>query len=211
MYSMQLFRLPNVFVSDIHRLCARFWWSGDKSKRKIHWRSWDYLCKNKLEGGLGFRNLISFNQALLAKQAWRILHNPKSLVAKVLKGLYFPRVSFTQARVRSASSLIWRSFLWGRELLEKGLRWRVGDGCSISVYRDRWIPKPSTFRLTSCPNLNADAMVRKLISDLGSWNEQLIGNSFHADDAAAILGLPLPMQRQRDMQIWHFNANRAYW
>ncbi|KAL5805000.1 hypothetical protein ACOSQ3_031800 [Xanthoceras sorbifolium] len=115
-----------------------------------------------------------------------------------------------QARVRSASSLIWRSFLWGRELLEKGLRWRVGDGCSISVYRDRWIPKPSTFRLTSCPNLHAEAMVRELISDSGSWNEQLIGNSFNADDAAAILGLPLSMQRQRDIQIWHFNANGAY-
>ncbi|XP_028755351.1 uncharacterized protein LOC114714752 [Neltuma alba] len=45
----------------------------------IHWTSWKALTKSKKEGGLGFKDFMGFNNALLAKTAWRILHNPDSL------------------------------------------------------------------------------------------------------------------------------------
>ena len=49
---------------------------------------WDSLCVAKMEGGLGFKELGSFNQALLAKQAWWLISNLTSLFAKVLLGKY---------------------------------------------------------------------------------------------------------------------------
>lgn len=66
LYYMGCFSLPKTFIHDFNMLLAKFWWSANSVKRKIHWRSWDKLCLSKLDGGLGFRDLHSFNLAMLA-------------------------------------------------------------------------------------------------------------------------------------------------
>jgi hypothetical protein len=39
---------------------------------------------------MGFRDLKCFNMAMLGKQACRLMTNPTSLCARILKGKYFP-------------------------------------------------------------------------------------------------------------------------
>ena len=41
---------------------------------------WEELCKPKIEGGMDFKDLGMFNDALLAKQAWRLMHNKVSVL-----------------------------------------------------------------------------------------------------------------------------------
>ncbi|PWA54280.1 hypothetical protein CTI12_AA437140 [Artemisia annua] len=71
--------------------------SGDTDNKHLYWLHWDRLSKPKDTGGLGFRDLHSFNLALLAKQGWRLLINRNSFWARVLKGLYFPKGHFLTA------------------------------------------------------------------------------------------------------------------
>lgn len=47
---------------------------------------------------MGFRNFREFNEAMLARQGWRILMNPKAFWAKLLKGIYFPNCTFLEAQ-----------------------------------------------------------------------------------------------------------------
>ncbi|KAL5565122.1 hypothetical protein UlMin_028286 [Ulmus minor] len=118
-------------------------------------RVWDKLGGwNETErGGMGFRNLGCFNQALLAKQGWRLIRNPDSLVGKVLKACYFPNGDFLNARKGKHASLVWRSLVWVREIIERGSRWRVGSGRNIDIFKDRWLPEPSNFKVTTPPML----------------------------------------------------------
>ncbi|KAL5746909.1 hypothetical protein ACOSQ2_024206 [Xanthoceras sorbifolium] len=64
----------------------------------------------------------------------------------------------TNGFVASASaSLVWKGILWGRELLVKGLRWRVGDGSSISIYHDHWLHRFPNSKVMSPPELPLDS------------------------------------------------------
>jgi hypothetical protein len=118
----------------------------------------------KVVGGLGFRDLVVFNKALLAKQWWRILQNPESLSARLFKAKYFPNSNFLEAPTGARVSFIWCSICNARELLSQGLLWRVGDGNSIKIWGDRWLPMPITHSVQSPANLfGQTALVSKLI------------------------------------------------
>jgi len=100
---------------------------GDEKKR-IHWQAWWKLCIPKNQGGMGFRDLQCFNLAMLAKQVWRLLCEPESLCARVLRAKYFPDGRLLHARMKSGSSFTWQSILAGLECFKRGYIWRVGDG-----------------------------------------------------------------------------------
>uniref|UniRef100_A0A803NNR0 RNase H type-1 domain-containing protein n=1 Tax=Cannabis sativa TaxID=3483 RepID=A0A803NNR0_CANSA len=114
-------------------------WRTENGSR-IHWRNWKLICKTKGEGGMGFRSFEQFNQALLAKQAWRLIDNPSSMLSRILKSRYFPFNSFQEASHGHSPSLSWQGILYGRDLLLSGLRWKIGGGRNIYSGTDAWIP-----------------------------------------------------------------------
>ena len=52
------------------------------------------MCREKREGGMGFRDLQAFNLAMLAKQGLRMLEEPSSLMARFYKAKYFQTTMF---------------------------------------------------------------------------------------------------------------------
>jgi hypothetical protein len=71
----------------------------------------------KSSGGLGFRDLVLFNQALLAKQGWTLIQNPFSLVANIFKYKYYPSSSFLDSSLGSRVSFVWRSLFQAKRHL----------------------------------------------------------------------------------------------
>ncbi|KAF5445283.1 hypothetical protein F2P56_034346 [Juglans regia] len=84
-YAMGMFLLPASITRKLNQILRRFWWGFNEDSSKIQWINWEQLSGRKDMGGLGFRDLRCLNIALLSKQGWRILQNPTSLVAQILK------------------------------------------------------------------------------------------------------------------------------
>ncbi|XP_019099689.1 PREDICTED: uncharacterized protein LOC109132510 [Camelina sativa] len=120
-YAMSYFKLPLGLISELESLLMNFWWKKSESSRGISWIAWKRLQYAKKEGGLGFRDLEKFNDALLAKQAWQILKFPNSFFAKVMKARYFPDSSILDATPKKSQSYGWSSILSGLDLLKKGI------------------------------------------------------------------------------------------
>lgn len=155
-YAMTCFRIPTTILKDIEKLCANLWWGETDSKKKIHWKNWPSLKHAKDTGGMVFSDMVTFNKALLAKQVWRIISNPESIVAKVLKGRYFRHTGIMEAKVGNNPSFIWRSLLWSREIIEDGILWKISNGRKVSITKDRWIPDRPNGKMISHNSLIRD-------------------------------------------------------
>ncbi|XP_062021002.1 uncharacterized protein LOC133737477 [Rosa rugosa] len=216
-YAMNCYLIPKTLCDDIHQLCAQFFWGDTDQTRKIHWRSWGKLCMTKQEGGLGFKNLYAYNLAMLAKQAWRLILHPQSLIAQVYKARYFPHHSFWDAELGDAPSFSWRSILESRPFLVAGIQWKVGTGELIDVWKDNWIPECPRYLVQKPPHTTISMVAELIDEETQSWKEHVVQATFLPEVADKILSIPLSRSASADRYRWmpekngKYTVKSAYW
>lgn len=211
-YVMSNFLLPKGLCDQMESQICNFWWGSNVDRKKIHWVNWKKTCKAKSKGGVGFKDMRAFNEALLAKQGWRLITNPESLVAKLLKAKYYPSNDFLNAKQIHNSSFSWQSIQKASWLLKKGCRWIIGDGKSISIWKDRWIH--SHFGCSTWSKQPNDTPFHK-VSDLidrqnMGWNAQLIHQLFYTAKANLICAIPITNIDQEDIISWQGTKDGNY-
>ncbi|XP_057444455.1 uncharacterized protein LOC130736669 [Lotus japonicus] len=211
-YVMSCFLLPDGICSDIEGMISRFYWGGDVTKRGMHWLSWKSLCKSKDRGGIGFRDFKKFNMALVAKNWWRLLNCPDSLLGKVFKAVYYPRDTIFTAKKGCRPSYAWSSVLRSGQALRKGGMWRVGDGKTIRAWQDKWVPgnSPLVFSETLAQDLGITKVSDLLLPGSLAWNKHLIVFMCCPPTANSIMAVPLPLFPQQDIFFWPMTPNGLY-
>ncbi|XP_019185275.1 PREDICTED: uncharacterized protein LOC109180242 [Ipomoea nil] len=181
------------------------------TNRGIHWNARDKLCAPKKYGGLGFKDLKAFNLAMLGKQAWRFLTNTDSLVSRVYKARYYPKLSFSEASIGNNPSYCWRSIMAAKELITSGVRRRIGNGESTSIWKDPWLQDElDPMVQTEMPLQLADAKVAGLIDQTtGSWDPHILADIFHPNDIPRILKIPISPDYE-DNWYWYGDPNGCY-
>ena len=91
------------------------------------------MTKSKVIGGMRFRDLAIFNDYLLSKQAWWLLHDTKTLFYRIFKAHFFPYCSIIVAKELASGSYAWKSTLYSRDVIQRGSCWRVGDGRLVKI------------------------------------------------------------------------------
>ena len=150
-----------------------------------------------------------FSDSLLAKQAWRLLHNKTSLFYKVFNACFFPNMEALDTRM---GSYAWKSILIGRDVIQRGSRWRVGNGEKINIWQHRWLPRKHPPQLPTCP---IDDFEHSLVSCLidpntRQWQIDIVDGLFVEADAEIIKKILLSQLATDDVLYWPFSSNGDY-
>ncbi|KAL0011121.1 hypothetical protein SO802_006229 [Lithocarpus litseifolius] len=209
--AMSCFKLLATLCNDIEVLIRKFWWGQRGNQRKIHWTKWSSLCHPKQMGGMGFKELQKFNDAMIAKQVWRLMDNKSSLFHRFFKAKFFPNGSILDAK-EGNGSFAWKSILKGREVIKNGVQWRVGNGSLIRIYHYSWLPNPHNKCVVSPRDfLGCDARVSVLIDSVHHCSmKDTIDNIFLPHEAAMIISIPLSFRNCVDKYFWPYTTDGSY-
>ncbi|XP_030478020.1 uncharacterized mitochondrial protein AtMg00310-like [Cannabis sativa] len=199
-YAMSVFLLLVETCKALEGIMAKFWWkTGSSTTRSISWMSWGRMCRHKHAGGLGFRSLHDFNLSLLGKQGWQLLTNESSLIGKVFKARYYPNRTFLDARLGNNPNFVWRSVHEAQSIVRAGARRMVGDGFTISILHDPWLPCPVDPYVYSDHPGSQDKTVHSLFRlDDKVWDMEIINDLFSARDRALITSIQLSSNNHSD-------------
>ena len=113
---------------------------------------------------------------------------PSSLCGRVLKARYYDHGSILNATCPSGASYTFRSILHGRNLLLEGLIWRVGDGSTIRIHHDNWIPWKGSLRPLGQVYVPGTMRVSDLLNDAASgWDRHKLDVMFTEGDIHDIM------------------------
>ncbi|XP_074290941.1 uncharacterized protein LOC141617674 [Silene latifolia] len=125
------------------------------SGKGTQWCSRNFLSLPKSAGGVGMRNIECLNQALLAKQAWRIVLGQDSIFCKGV-----------------------RSLLYGVDLLSQNVSWKPGIESNLNIWNTCWVngetPGPSAEALQLENAGLKDLSIKDLRREDGGWNERRV-------------------------------------
>ena len=211
-YVMSCYLLPQGITKNLTSAVSRFWWSTELNNRGFHWVAWDKICVPLEESGLGFRDFHDFNLALLAKQMWRLLKYPHSLLARVLKGQYYKHSSPITVGRANNPSYGWRSILASKPVLQQGLRKRIGNGHDTKAWEEPWLPtKPARPPNNIAFPRDEELRVYHLIdANAMTWNLDLLRLFVAEEDISHIVLLRVSRTGRPDSFSWDFTKSGLY-
>lgn len=183
-------RLRDLFVN----------FGGDRGDhRKIHWVRQKELCKPRVREEWVLRTQ---HYSTMPSQKNKLGGCSKTEIhfSIVFKSKFFPHYSFMEAIDSQPGSYAQRSILKGREVLKEGMRQRVGDGTSIWIWFDLWLPSDFLPYISSLAASEfEEAQVVSLIDPTtNEWNLATLLELFLPRDIALIKSIPLSCKSMED-------------
>jgi len=169
-------------------------------------------CVHPERREVGFCMVYEFNLTLLAKQLWRLVQFPHSLVARVLRGKYYRLSSPLLVGAVDNPSYVWTSIIAARKLLVLGIRSKVLSGYEIDVWQDSWIPStPARPARPRAPVVHPKMTVSSLIDfESKEWDARLLEQYVDQEDIQMIQSMAISHTHRQDTFCWSYTKNGQY-
>lgn len=155
-----MFLLPKSFCKELQQLMACFLWSSDIEARKIHWMSWDRMCKPKEDGDWVFTIFTRLISHFWWNRFGALCSNKRHLLL-----MFWKQNTSLMVLFRMMMPLLWhfthKKVSWRHVSCLKVVRVRLlVDGESVQVWKDRWIPKPNTFEILTTASPSTELIMQ---------------------------------------------------
>ncbi|GKV41384.1 hypothetical protein SLEP1_g48927 [Rubroshorea leprosula] len=178
-FMMSVHLLPKGLILILDKIRRNFLWGGGENNKKINWVCWEKVCRSKLDGGLGVKDLRKFNLALLGKWWSRLAEGEEDLLYKVIREKYGSNGGNWLNWIEEGKQ---KGSLWWRDVcrldyscsnrvgwLLDGFKLKLGEGISVKFWEDVWIEDKTL--ANKFPRLFLNSLGRtKSISQMGFWS-----------------------------------------
>lgn len=99
-----------------------------------------------------------------------------------------------------------------RSNIERGLRWNIGNGHKVDIWKDRWMPTPDSFKVISPKRQESGLEKVENLLDMnrGGRDIEKVSGTFLHHKAEVILGMPISSRLPEDSQSWAWTKNSAF-
>jgi len=195
-HTMQCYKLPSKITDQLDRIHRDFFWKNSSAAKGLPLVAWDKIYRPKKLGGLGLRKSVAVNTAFLAKLAWKVLTQPENLWVQQIRAKYGAPEHFFDTRPKPTDSWVWKCLLRLRPFIQRGIRWKVGNGQSINFWTDNWCSEES---IASMLNLEHSTLsdielkVKEFITPNKHWDTAKLRLYVSNDVIQLIQRIPLPI------------------
>nr|GEU79955.1 hypothetical protein [Tanacetum cinerariifolium] len=137
-YWASVYMLPKTVTNELEKIFKRFLWNPGgsvKGKAKVAWKN---VCRPKDQGGLGFKPMHKWNEVLLISQLWKLIDKKESLWVKWVSTVKLKGKSIWEADINNNDSHGWKELMRIRDIIKPYVKFRIGDGKTVSVWHDAW-------------------------------------------------------------------------
>jgi hypothetical protein len=177
-------------------------------KTKVHWVAREKLLAPKSKGGMGFRDMRKFNQALLARQTWQLIQYPESLCALLIRDKYYHNGELVDTVFPGNASPTWKSIEYGLDLLKHGIVWRLGSGSKIQIWHGPWLPRAPSRKISAKRGRMRLCWVSQLmVPGRREWDVQLLESVLLPHDIQEVLKVRLSVRAPEDHVTWFYEKS----
>lgn len=174
--------------------------------------NWNTITLPRNKEGLGIRRSRETNVALLGKLVWELLQPSEKVWVQMMRNKYLGGQDNILHHVCPGNaSFYWRSITKAAGLLKPGMKWRIGDEATVSLWFNKWLDEGVLRNLIEAILEEVNELsVCDIIRD-GHWNLDSLTDINWGNLRTSILQAPLSCYGGIDDQlVWGEETNGIY-
>lgn len=136
------FILPKACIKKINSLCSTFLWKGDTDSRNSARVAWETVTLTKEQGGLGVKDLLTWNKSCCLRLIWMIFFRPDSVWVSWFKEVILNGSVHNYWSTKPSSTYSWlvNKLLKLKSVVYPMIRLQLQNGKMARFWHDNWSP-----------------------------------------------------------------------